>query len=42
VHLWDTNPAAARAAICANLGQPLTKKEWSAYVPDVRYHAPCS
>ena len=42
IHLWATDPEAARAAICANLGQPLTKKEWSAYVPDVRYHAPCS
>ena len=42
VHLWDTNPATAEAAICANLGQPLTTTEWSAYVPDVPYHAPCS
>jgi WD40 repeat protein len=42
VHLWDTNPATAEAAICADLGQPLTAKEWSAYVPDVPYHAPCS
>ena len=42
VHLWDTDPATAEAAICANLGQPLTKKEWSAYIPDVPYHAPCS
>ncbi len=42
VHLWDTNPAMAEAAICANLGQPLTTAEWSAYVPDVPYHAPCS
>ena len=42
VHLWDTNPATAEAAICADLGQPLTTREWSAYVPDVPYHAPCS
>lgn len=35
VHLWDTSPAAARAAICANLGQPLAAREWAAYVPDV-------
>jgi WD40 repeat protein len=42
VHLWDTNPATAEAAICADLGQPLTTTEWSAYVPDVPYHAPCS
>jgi WD40 repeat protein len=42
VHLWDTDPATAEAAICANLGQPLTASEWSAYVPNVPYHAPCS
>jgi WD40 repeat protein/transcriptional regulator with XRE-family HTH domain len=42
VHLWDTSPAAARAQVCANLGQPLTRAEWSAYVPGVPYRAPCS
>jgi WD40 repeat protein/transcriptional regulator with XRE-family HTH domain len=42
VHLWETNLATAEAAICANIGQPLTPKEWSAYVPGVPYHAPCS
>jgi WD40 repeat protein len=42
VHLWDTSPTAARAAICANLGQPLTPAEWSSYVPGLPYRAPCS
>jgi WD40 repeat protein len=42
VHLWDTNPATARAAICGNLGQPLTAAEWSSYVPGVPYRAPCT
>ncbi|HWG01157.1 MAG TPA: helix-turn-helix domain-containing protein [Trebonia sp.] len=42
VHLWDTSPAAAAAAICADVGQPLSQREWSAYVPNVPYHAPCS
>ncbi len=41
VHLWDTDPATAEAAICADLGQPLTAKEWSTYVPDVPYRVPC-
>ena len=41
VHLWDTDPATAQAAICADLGQPLTAGEWSAYVPGVPYHSPC-
>ena len=42
VHLWDTDPATAQSAICANLGQPLTREEWAAYIPDVPYRAPCS
>jgi DNA-binding beta-propeller fold protein YncE len=42
VHLWDTSPAAARAQVCANLGEPLTRAEWSTYVPGVPYRVPCS
>jgi WD40 repeat protein len=42
VRLWDTSPAAARAAICGNLGQPLSPSEWASYVPGVPYRAPCS
>jgi WD40 repeat protein len=41
VRLWDTSPAAARAAVCANLGQPLSPAEWASYVPGVPYRAPC-
>ena len=42
VRLWDTSPAAARAAVCGNLGQPLSPAEWASYVPGVPYRAPCS
>ncbi|MCW2932014.1 MAG: transcriptional regulator, family, partial [Actinomycetia bacterium] len=42
VHLWSTTPAAARAQVCASLGQPLTPAQWAAYVPGVPYKAPCS
>ncbi|MGH3167193.1 MAG: hypothetical protein ACRDN0_15050, partial [Trebonia sp.] len=42
VHLWDTSPATAQAGVCANLGQPLTAREWAAYAPNVPYRAPCS
>jgi WD40 repeat protein len=42
VHIWDTNPAAAMASICANIGQPLTSLEWQTYAPGLPYHAPCS
>jgi WD40 repeat protein len=41
VHLWDTSAAAAVAGICANLGQPLTRAQWSSYVPGVAYRAGC-
>lgn len=42
VRLWDTSPATARAAICGNLGQPVSAGEWATYVPGVPYRAPCS
>ena len=42
VRLWDTSPTAARATVCANLGQPLSPREWASYVPGVPYRAPCS
>jgi WD40 repeat protein len=42
VRLWDTSPAAAEAAICSNLGQPLSEADWTSDVPGVPYRAPCS
>ncbi|HEY2508205.1 MAG TPA: helix-turn-helix domain-containing protein [Streptosporangiaceae bacterium] len=42
VHLWDTSATQARAAVCSDAGQPLTRKEWSTYVPGVPYRAPCT
>jgi WD40 repeat protein len=41
VHLWDTSAVAASAAVCANLGQPISASEWATLVPGVPYHAPC-
>jgi WD40 repeat protein/transcriptional regulator with XRE-family HTH domain len=41
VHIWATSPLAARAAVCANLGQPLTGAEWADSVPGIPYQAPC-
>jgi WD40 repeat protein/transcriptional regulator with XRE-family HTH domain len=42
VHLWDARPAAARAAVCGNLGQPMTAADWASLVPGVPYRAPCT
>ena len=41
VHLWDTGVAAASAAVCGNLGVPISTSEWATLVPGVPYHAPC-
>jgi WD40 repeat protein len=41
VHLWDTSPAAAKADVCADAGQQLTRQEWATYVPGLTYRAPC-
>lgn len=41
VRLWDTSPAAAAARICATTGEPITRAEWTRYVPGRRYAPPC-
>ena len=41
VHLWDTSPAAAKADVCADAGQQLTRQEWATYIPGLTYRAPC-
>lgn len=41
VRLWDTSPAAAMRAVCADVGQPLTMREWGTYVPGVPYRTLC-
>jgi WD40 repeat protein len=41
VHLWDTRAAAVVSGICGNLGQALTRAEWSSYAPGVAYRAAC-
>jgi hypothetical protein len=41
VHLWDASPAAALAAVCGTLGQPITPTEWASYVPGVPCLAAC-
>jgi WD40 repeat protein/transcriptional regulator with XRE-family HTH domain len=41
VRLWDTRAGAAAAAVCATGGQPITRAEWSDYVPGRAYAPPC-
>jgi WD40 repeat protein len=41
VSTWDTSPAAAQTAICADAGQTLTSQEWGTYAPGLTYRTPC-
>jgi WD40 repeat protein len=41
VRLWDTGSEAAAAAVCATAGDPLTRAEWSMYIPGAAYAPPC-
>jgi WD40 repeat protein/transcriptional regulator with XRE-family HTH domain len=41
VRIWDTSPAAAAAAVCADVGQPLTRTEWASDIPARPYDPPC-
>jgi len=41
VHLWGTSPAAAKAEVCADAGQQLTRQEWATYIPGLAYRTPC-
>ena len=42
VRLWDTMPRAAASEVCATAGQPLTRSEWSIFLPGRRYAPPCA
>jgi len=41
VHLWDTSATSALKEVCGNLGQPITRAEWSSYAQGVPYRTPC-
>lgn len=41
VRLWTTDPAEAIAAVCAGSGAVISEEEWSRYVADLPYAAPC-
>lgn len=41
VHLWDTDPGSVARWICASVGDPITPAEWTRFLPDLPYTAPC-
>jgi WD40 repeat protein len=41
VLLWNVDPAADTRSICAAAGDPITRAEWSRFVPGAAYRDPC-
>ncbi len=41
VRLFDTDPAAVTAAICATSGRPISPAEWRRYIPGRAYTPLC-
>lgn len=39
--VWDVDPAAAAARVCAAVGDPITEEEWRTYAVGVPYAPPC-
>ena len=41
VRLWNTDATAVADRLCATAGTPITRAEWSRYLPDRPYRPPC-
>jgi WD40 repeat protein len=41
IDFWQTDPAAAAAAICHHYGDQITRAQWRQYVPSMPYQPPC-
>ncbi len=41
LHFWDYRPGQVAARICARAGTPITRAEWSSYIPGAPYRPPC-
>jgi WD40 repeat protein len=41
VHTWHTDESAVIAKICANIGDPITAREWRTHLPDASFNPPC-
>ena len=39
--LWDLDPATLGRQLCTVVGDPITRQEWSLYVPGAPYDPPC-
>ena len=41
VHLWDISTTSVADWICATSGQPITRQEWTEFIPGRPYSPPC-
>ena len=41
VHMWDTDENSVIGNVCGAVGDPITRREWYAHLPDVPYDPPC-
>jgi WD40 repeat protein/transcriptional regulator with XRE-family HTH domain len=41
LHFWNYHPSAVASRICSRAGDPITRREWSQYVPGAAYAPPC-
>lgn len=41
VHLWSTNQQQVTQEICVTTGDPITRNEWTQYIPNRAYRPPC-
>lgn len=41
LHFWNFHPSQAATKICALAGSPITRAEWTQYVPGASYAPPC-
>lgn len=39
--LWIATPASAATYVCAIAGDPITRAEWTQYIPELPYNPPC-
>ncbi|MFJ6118778.1 trypsin-like peptidase domain-containing protein [Streptomyces sp. NPDC092129] len=42
IDVWNVNPSANTDAVCATVGDVITRSQWSRYVPHEAYRPPCA
>ena len=42
LNLWDMNPVRVAAALCTAVGDPISRAQWTQYIPSLPYRPPCA